>query len=94
MVGRPLVLAVGRSLTVGLEVVVGRTAVLLPLGRTDTLPAVAVLPETVGRVEEPLIEPAWVRPETVAPFCGARLLLRLPPLIEPALLFPCLTLAT
>ena len=94
MVGRLLVPAVGRLLAVGLEVVVGRTAVplLLLFGRPDTLPVVAVLPDTVGRVD-PLIEPALVRPETVAPFCGLTPLLRLSPLIEPAVL-PCLTLAT
>ena len=92
MVGRLPVPAVGRLLTVGLDVVVGRTAVLLLLGRHDVLPAVAALPATVGRVD-PLIEPVPVRPEIEAPFCGARLLLLLSPLIEPAVL-PCLTLAT
>ena len=88
-----LAVVVGRLLAVGLEVMVGRTAVPLLLGRPEVLPAVAVLPETVGRVVDPLIEPALVRPETVAPFCGVRPLLLLPPLIEPAVP-PCLTLAT
>lgn len=90
---RPLVPAVGRLLvTEGLEVVVGRVDAPLLLGRLAVLPA-DMLPEAVGRVVvvEPLIEPALVRPETVAPFC----VFRLPPLIEPAvLLLPCLTLAT
>lgn len=93
VVGRLLVPVVGRLLAVGLEVMVGRTAVPLLLGRPEALPAVAVLPETVGRVVDPLIEPALVRPETVAPFCGVRPLILLPPLIEPAVP-PCLTLAT
>lgn len=105
VVGRLLVPAVGRLLAVGLEVVVGRVVAPVLLGRVEALPA-DMLPDAVGRVVvvvpliepvlvrpdtvAPLIEPVLVRPETVAPLC----VLCLPPLIEPALLFPCLTLAT
>ena len=91
VVGRLLVPAVGRLLAVGLEVVVGRVVAPVLLGRVEALPA-DMLPDAVGRVVVvvPLIEPVLVRPETVAPLC----VLCLPPLIEPALLFPCLTLAT
>ena len=92
---RPLVPAVGRlPVTVGLEVVVGRV-VVPAVGRLVVVPA-DMLPFAVGRVveAEPLIEPELGRPETVAPFCVVPLPLGLPPLIEPAVLLLCLTLAT
>lgn len=79
---RPLVPTVGR-LTEGLEVVVGR--VLAPSVRPELLldatRPVEAPPETVGRV--PLIDPAALRLETVAPFCGAKPLLAAGRLIEP-----------
>ena len=90
---RPLVPVVGRLLVaVGLEVVDGRVVVPLLLGRLVLLLA-DMLPDAVGRVEEePLIDPALLLPERVAPFW---VLFLLPPLIEPAVpLLPCLILAT
>ena len=86
--GRPLVLAVGRLLVVGLTAV-GRVAepVVVVVGRPETLPAVTLL-VVVGR--PPLIEPA-----VLLPFFWTLPLPLLPPLIEPAVpLLPCLTLAT
>lgn len=78
-----LVLAVGRLVAVGLEAVVGRTEE--PPVRPELLPAATrpepALLEAVGRV--PLIEPVVVRPETVAPFCGATPLPLMGRLIEP-----------
>ena len=82
---RPLVPAVGRLLlpTCGRVLLVP-----LPLGRPDALPELtrpveALLP-AVGRL--PLIEPLALRPETVAPLCGAKPLVPVGRLIEPAVL--------
>ena len=89
---RPLVPAEGLDVVVGLEAVVG--LVVVACGRTVPPLWLEVLPLTlaVGRWV-PLIEPAVVLPETVAPFCG--LLPETWWLIEPVVpLLPCLTLAT
>lgn len=90
---RPLVPAVGRVLPT-----CGRVLLVpVPLVRPDALPALtrpveALLP-AVGRL--PLIEPVALRPETVAPLCGAKPLVPVARLIDPFVpLLPRRTLAT
>ena len=90
---RPLVLAEGRSLTVGRLLVVGLLTLLLALGRTELVLL------TVGRVEAlPLLTlapPVLVLPDMLPlvallrPSCCKLLWL-----IEPAVLLPWRTLAT